>query len=85
VLPALSRPPGSRQLAVYGRESMRRLAGARILVAGLNGLGVEIGARDGTSAFCPNSILGVARRPRRPRPRSGSPPPPRGAPTRRLR
>ena len=30
---------------------MRRLAGARILVAGLNGLGVEMGARDGTLCF----------------------------------
>lgn len=37
-------PRNSRQLAVYGRETMRRLASARILVAGLNGLGVEIGA-----------------------------------------
>jgi hypothetical protein len=34
----------SRQLAVYGRESMRRLAGARVLVVGMNGLGVEVGA-----------------------------------------
>lgn len=32
----------SRQLAVYGRETMRRLAGARVLVAGMNGLGVEV-------------------------------------------
>ena len=34
----------SRQLAVYGRESMRRLAGASVLVCGLKGLGAEIGA-----------------------------------------
>jgi hypothetical protein len=34
----------SRQLAVYGRETMRRLAGAHVLVSGLNALGVEIGA-----------------------------------------
>ena len=40
----------SRQLAVYGRETMRRLAGARVLVAGMNGLGVEIGAR---ACACP--------------------------------
>ena len=33
----------SRQLAVYGRETMRRLLGANILISGLNGLGVEIG------------------------------------------
>lgn len=38
----------SRQLAVYGRESMRRLAGASVLVCGLKGLGAEIGA----FAFC---------------------------------
>lgn len=36
--------PRSRQLAVYGRETMRRLASARVLVVGLNGLGVEVGA-----------------------------------------
>jgi hypothetical protein len=34
----------SRQLAVYGRESMRRLAGASVLICGLKGLGAEIGA-----------------------------------------
>lgn len=33
----------SRQLAVYGREAMRRMAGANVLVAGANGVGVEIG------------------------------------------
>eukprot|EP00239_Pterosperma_sp_CCMP1384_P001938 CAMPEP_0197849798 /NCGR_PEP_ID=MMETSP1438-20131217/13250_1 /TAXON_ID=1461541 /ORGANISM="Pterosperma sp., Strain CCMP1384" /LENGTH=1008 /DNA_ID=CAMNT_0043462637 /DNA_START=225 /DNA_END=3251 /DNA_ORIENTATION=+ len=32
----------SRQLAVYGRETMRRLAGAHVLIAGLKGLGVEV-------------------------------------------
>ncbi|KAH7447147.1 hypothetical protein KP509_01G093700 [Ceratopteris richardii] len=32
----------SRQLAVYGRETMRRLFKANILVSGLHGLGVEI-------------------------------------------
>lgn len=36
----------SRQLAVYGRESMKRLAGASVLVCGLKGLGAEIGTRD---------------------------------------
>jgi hypothetical protein len=72
-LPALSRPRRSRQLAVYGRESMRRLAGARILVAGLNGLGVEIGARRRHLAFCPNSSLASAARTRPPAPRSGAP------------
>lgn len=33
----------SRQLAVYGRESMRKMAAAQVLILGLNGLGVEIG------------------------------------------
>ncbi|CAM6104520.1 unnamed protein product [Calypogeia fissa] len=32
----------SRQLAVYGRETMRRLFGARVLVSGLHGLGAEV-------------------------------------------
>lgn len=33
----------SRQIAVYGREVMKRMAGASILISGANGLGVEIG------------------------------------------
>lgn len=33
----------SRQLAVYGRETMKRLFGSNILVSGLQGLGAEIG------------------------------------------
>ncbi|KAG0490532.1 hypothetical protein HPP92_007395 [Vanilla planifolia] len=32
----------SRQLAVYGRETMRRLFASNVLVSGLQGLGVEI-------------------------------------------
>lgn len=32
----------SRQLAVYGRETMRRLLGANVLISGLQGAGVEI-------------------------------------------
>uniref|UniRef100_A0A0D9XN80 THIF-type NAD/FAD binding fold domain-containing protein n=1 Tax=Leersia perrieri TaxID=77586 RepID=A0A0D9XN80_9ORYZ len=32
----------SRQLAVYGRETMKRLFGSNVLVSGLNGLGAEI-------------------------------------------
>ncbi|OUS47186.1 ubiquitin activating enzyme [Ostreococcus tauri] len=32
----------SRQLAVYGRETFRKLAGARVLIVGARGLGVEI-------------------------------------------
>ena len=34
----------SRQLAVYGRDCMRRLARSRVLISGVNGLGAEIGA-----------------------------------------
>lgn len=33
----------SRQLAVYGRASMRRMAASDILICGARGLGVEIG------------------------------------------
>lgn len=33
----------SRQLAVYGRDTMRRLFKSNILVSGMQGLGVEIG------------------------------------------
>lgn len=33
----------SRQLAVYGREVMRKMAGSSVLVSGANGVGVEIG------------------------------------------
>lgn len=33
----------SRQLAVYGRETMRKLAGAHVLISGMRGLGQEIG------------------------------------------
>ena len=32
----------SRQLAVYGRDTMRKMASAHVLVSGLKGLGVEI-------------------------------------------
>ena len=33
----------SRQLAVYGRETMRKMFSSSVLISGLNGLGVEIG------------------------------------------
>ncbi len=33
----------SRQLAVYGREVMKRMAASAVLISGANGLGVEIG------------------------------------------
>lgn len=32
----------SRQLAVYGRDTMRKMASAHILISGLRGLGIEI-------------------------------------------
>ena len=32
----------SRQIAVYGRENMKKLAGANVLITGINGLGAEI-------------------------------------------
>ena len=32
----------SRQMAVYGRESMQKLRLANVLISGLNGLGAEI-------------------------------------------
>jgi ubiquitin-activating enzyme E1 len=35
----------SRQLAVYGRDVMRRMAASSVLIVGMNGLGVEIGER----------------------------------------
>ena len=35
----------SRQLAVYGRETMRRLFASNVLISGIQGLGVEIGNR----------------------------------------
>ncbi|KAF8402590.1 hypothetical protein HHK36_010677 [Tetracentron sinense] len=34
----------SRQLAVYGRETMRKLFASNILISGMQGLGAEIGA-----------------------------------------
>jgi len=34
----------SRQLAVYGREVMKRITAANVLVSGANGLGAEVGA-----------------------------------------
>ncbi len=38
----------SRQLAVYGREAMARMASAKVLISGANGLGVEIGEQRST-------------------------------------
>lgn len=35
----------SRQLAVYGKESMKRMANASVLIVGVKGLGVEVGAK----------------------------------------
>ena len=44
VPPAIDEDLHSRQLAVYGRETMRRLFASDVLVSGLNGLGAEIGS-----------------------------------------
>lgn len=41
----------SRQLAVYGRETMRRLFASNVLISGIQGLGAEIGMN------CGNSLL----------------------------
>lgn len=35
----------SRQLAVYGRETMRRLFASNVLISGIQGLGAEIGMK----------------------------------------
>lgn len=43
VVPEIDEDLHSRQLAVYGRETMRRLFASNVLVSGLNGLGAEIG------------------------------------------
>ena len=40
--PVIDEDMQSRQMAVYGRESMQKLAKASILISGLNGLGAEI-------------------------------------------
>jgi ubiquitin-activating enzyme E1 len=58
----------SRQLAVYGRESMRRLAETSVLIIGLGGLGVEVGAHrcqsdsaalEGDVRLVPTKIAGL--------------------------
>lgn len=41
----------SRQLAVYGRETMRRLFASNVLISGIQGLGAEIGMKPSIS-FC---------------------------------
>lgn len=57
----------SRQLAVYGREVMRRMAGASVLVAGANGLGVEIGEQGwrevavGAEMNCLNDVASMVK------------------------
>lgn len=43
--PALDENLHSRQLAVYGREVMQRMAASNVLISGANGLGLEIGER----------------------------------------
>lgn len=50
----------SRQLAVYGRDSMRRLAASRVLILGATGLGVEVGALSETPVWSPVSVQRLA-------------------------
>lgn len=45
------------QLAVYGKESMRRMATANVLICGLGGLGVEVGERPWLRCWCAHSSL----------------------------
>ena len=40
--PVIDEDMQSRQMAVYGRESMQKLRKASVLISGLNGLGAEI-------------------------------------------
>ena len=53
----------SRQLAVYGRDTMRRMAASDVLIIGANGLGVEVGEslaltrRSAGLAVAPHSVL----------------------------
>ena len=42
----------SRQLAVYGRSAMRRMALANVLIVGANGLGVEAGDSNILPGMC---------------------------------
>lgn len=42
--PAIDEDLHSRQLAVYGRGAMARMAAAGVLICGLGGLGAEVGA-----------------------------------------
>lgn len=42
----------SRQLAVYGREVMQRMAASNVLISGANGLGLEIGECTIGMMFC---------------------------------
>jgi hypothetical protein len=44
----------SRQLAVYGRESMRRMAASNVLIVGALGLGVEVGERHWPTELMPS-------------------------------
>lgn len=42
----------SRQLAVYGRGAMRRMAESNVLIVGLGGLGVETGVPASATDIC---------------------------------
>lgn len=42
----------SRQLYVLGHEAMKRLTASNVLLVGVDGLGVEIGARERRPPTC---------------------------------
>lgn len=58
----------SRQLAVYGRDAMKRMAQSTVLISGLNGLGVEIGGCQRNCVACgaPLGLPQIARSIRNP-------------------
>lgn len=49
----------SRQLAVYGRDVMKRMAASSVLISGANGLGVEIGACQDLWIFAEEPSLAI--------------------------
>ncbi|KAF5813690.1 putative ubiquitin-activating enzyme [Helianthus annuus] len=47
----------SRQLVVYGHETMRRLITSNVLISGMQGLGTEIVCSCGNNWFCLVQVL----------------------------
>ncbi len=48
----------SRQLAVYGEETMKRMSAHSVLISGLNGLGAEVSL---IPLYKPNAVVHIAR------------------------